>query len=172
MRPDPDRIPLETARQFFATFGITRIRREYEPLMKEDGIDFGDFASILRDSSHVFVIDWKAELDEELIRITDSLVKLDIELILDVDQDTGSGLVECEGRTQAVKFVSTDGDDFTNVIIAVQRVLPSTVEFRASTSNGECDEWDFAVLTGEGWARLSALDAELVNSLYVPLATD
>jgi hypothetical protein len=170
MLPHSHRVPLETAHQFLATFGITKPTREYQRWVKEDGFDFADFPGVLGDSPYIFVIDWKAGLDEELIRIADTLVKLDLELIVDVDPDTMTGFVECEGRRQPVKFLSRDGDDFTSVIVALQRVVPPTLEFRASPNNGQCDQWVFAVLPRDEWAELSGLDAELVNSLYVPLA--
>jgi len=168
MLPNSHRVPLETAHQFLATFGITKPTKEYERWVKEDGFDFEDFPSVLSDSPYIFMVDWRAALEDELPLIVTGLVGLDVELRYDVDPETSQGTITCNGQTQQIKFVPSDSDDFTAVILALQSIVPPNIEFRTSPLNGEMDQWDFAVLPRDEWAQLETLDSELVNSLFVP----
>ena len=172
MLPNLHRIPLETAHEFLATFGITKPTKEYERWVKEDGFDFEDFPTVLADSPYIFLIDWRANLADELPPIVEALAQLEVTLESDVDGTTSTGFVANERNKLQVKYVPTDQDDFTDVIIAIQSLVPETIEFRASPHNGQRDQWDFAVLPREQWAELEALDSELVNSLFVPLSNE
>src|SRR5262245_53118559 len=167
--PQSDRIPLETAHQFLAAFGITSPTSEYERWVKEDGFDPDDFPSVLGDSPCVFGVDWRAGLDDELPRIATGLAHCDVRLEFELDGANGSGVVVCDGRKAAVKYVPNDGDDFTDVIAAVQSIVPPNLEFRASPHNGDSDCWEFAVLSRDEWTELEALDRNLVDCLFVPL---
>ena len=48
------------------------------------------------------------------------------------------------------------------MIRTVQRVVPETIEFRASPDNGNNDDWVFAALLREEWAKLEALEPRLL----------
>jgi hypothetical protein len=169
MLSNSHRIPLETAHRFLATFGITEPTKEYERWVKNDGFDFEDFPAVLSDSPFIFLIDWRAALEDELALIVPALARLDAVLECQIDPETSRGAVTCDGQTRQVKYVPNDNDDFTAVIVALQSIVPPSVEFRASPLNGEMDQWNFAVLPSDEWAELEALDPELVSSLFLPL---
>jgi len=172
MLPNSHRIPLETAHRLLATFGITEPTKAYERWIKDDGFDFQDFPAVLADSPYIFVVDWRAALEDELALIAQGLAKLDAVLEHQIEPETSRGTVTCDAQTRPVKFVPSDGDDFTAVIFALQSIVPRRIEFRASPLNGEMDQWEFAVLPSDEWAELEALDPELVRSLFVPLADE
>jgi hypothetical protein len=163
------RIPLDTAHKFLGTFGIAKPTKEYERWVHEDGFDMDDFASVLGDSPYNFIIDWRADLVDELGNIANALSLLGAQLDYDENPDTEEITVSCEGRTAQVKYVPADHDDFTNVIFALQSIVPPNIEFRASPGNGDSDTWVFSVLRRDEWNELEALDSEALNNLFVPL---
>jgi hypothetical protein len=70
-----------------------------------------------------------------------------------------------------VKYVPADGDDFADVVAAVQKVVPPSIELRASPDNGSGDGWEFAALLREEWSALESLDRALMQQMYQPLTT-
>ena len=140
------RIPLETAHQFLAAFGITKATPAYERWVKDDGFDPDDFPSVLGDSPLVFTIDWRAALGDELVRIVDGLGRFHVELEFAMDPETSTGFVTCQGRHATVKYAPADNDDFKNVMLSIQGILPTAIEIRASPRNDDCDTWIFAAL--------------------------
>ncbi len=52
---------------------------------------------------------------------------------------------------------------------AYERVVPETIEFRASPNNGDNDGWVFAALHREEWAKLATLDAQFVEHYFQPV---
>lgn len=169
MLPNTHRIPIDTAHQFLATFGITKPTKEYERWVKVDGFDLDDFPSVLGDSPFVFVIDWRANMADELPRIVDGLAKLGFAVDCEVDEVSSTGFIGNGENKILVKYVPSDHDDFTDTIAAVQSIVSSNIEFRKSPYNSESDTWEFAVLPRDEWAELEALDSAVLQSLYVPL---
>lgn len=163
------RIPIETANRFLATFGITKPTKEYERWRKEDGFDVDDFPSVLAGSPLIFIVDWRANIADELPRIVHGLVKLGVTLVNEVDEVSSTGFVGSGENKILVKYVPVDHDDFTDTIVAIQSVVPPQIEFRKSPYNGQSDTWDFAVLPRNEWAQLEALDSAVLQRLYVPL---
>jgi hypothetical protein len=169
--PANRRIPLDVAHQVLATFGITEPTPLYERRVKPDGFALDDLHEVLAsESPFVFGIDWRAALPDELAPIAAAVAELGAELDVGVPEDADEGSVACAGKREHVKYVPSDEDDFTDVIAAVQKVMPSTIEFRASTSNGYHDGWEFAALLREEWAALERLDRPLIAEMYEPLA--
>jgi hypothetical protein len=169
MLPKTHRIPIEIAHRFLATFGITEPTKEYVRWIKDDGFELIDFPSILSDSPFIFIVDWSANMADELPRIVDALAKLSVALESEVDEVSSTGFVGSGENKVLVKYVPNDGDDFTETIATIQSMVPSNIEFRKSPHNGQMDQWDFAVLPRDEWAELEALDSKLLRSLYIPL---
>lgn len=166
------RIPLEVAHQFLATFGISKPTKSYERWVKDDGFDPADFPDVIGESEFIFRVDWKAALPEELPLIADALAKLDVDLKFNVEADEGHGFVACNGREAKVQYIPSDDDDFTDVIAAIQSIVPENIEFRAAPGNARSDTWEFAILPRDEWADLEKLDRELVASLFEPLPAE
>jgi hypothetical protein len=160
---------LEVAHQFLATFGITKPTHDYNRWVKCYGFDRGDFNIVLGDSPFIFTIDWRADLQFELKAIVEALARLGVELRLDFTPYADSGYVVCGGRRAPVKYVPSANDDFTDVILAIQSLVPNTIEFRASPANGQNDSSEFAVLPVDEWLELESLDRELINDLFQPM---
>lgn len=146
MLPESHRIPLETAHQFLAMFGITQPTPQYERWVKEDGFDFADFPDVLGESPFILGVDWRAALSDELPLIADALAKLDVELTIDIDRDGDGGYVDSAGGKAGIKYRPSGDDDFTDVIAAIQSVVPANIELRGSPNNTGTDAWQFAVL--------------------------
>ena len=163
-------IPLDVAERVLAVFGIDAPTPLYERRATAGGITLDGLHEVLAsDSPFVFIIDWRAELFEELELIAAALAGLGVALRVDFpDDDAGKGWVECDGNRRALKYVPRDGDDFTDVIVAVQQLMPPAVEFRAG-GDGQGDGWEFAVLRREEWSALDALDGSPVASMFRPL---
>ncbi|HJT34820.1 MAG TPA: hypothetical protein VJ783_22525 [Pirellulales bacterium] len=155
-----------------AAFGITKPTRSYERWVKDDGFDSADFSDVVGESEFIFRVDWKTALPDELPLIADALAKWDVDLKFNVKPDEDSGFIACNGREAKVKYTPNDEGDFTDVIAAIQSILPENIEFRAAPNNASSDTWEFAILPRDEWAGLEKLDRELVNSLFVPLSAD
>ena len=170
MNPETYRIPMDTAHKILATFGITRPTRAYERWVKDDGFDLSDFGEVLFESSFVFIIDWRAWLQEELDTIRASLGQLDVQLTLDLDDDGESGNVACDERRAAVAYRPNDESDFDDVIRGIQSAVPENIEFRASPCNGGSDTMVYAVLPADEWDDLENTARDVVNYFFVPLS--
>jgi len=166
----PPLIPLDVAERVLAVFGIAGPTPLFERRATADGMTSDGLHEVLAsDSRFVFVIDWRAELFEELELIAAALAGLGVVLRVDFpDDEACKGWVECDGNRRALKYVPRDGDDFTDVIVAVQQLMPPAVEFRAG-GDGQGDGWEFAVLRREEWSALEALDGSPVASMFRPL---
>ena len=165
-----DRIPIDTAHEILAVFGITEPTAVYERRVKDDGFDRDGLWDVVADASRfVFTIDWRAALPEELALIAPAVAELGAEMVVDVPDDADDGWVSCDDRCAAVKYRAADRDDFTDVIRGLQRVVPPAIEFRASPDNADNDGWTFAALLREEWAKLEALDVRFVSTYFQPL---
>lgn len=163
------RVPIETANRFLASFGITKPTKDCERWVKEDGFDLDDLANVLTESPYVFVIDWRADIADELPRIIDGLAKLGVTLESEVDAISSTAFVGSGENKTLVKYVPVDHDDFTDTIVAIQAIVPSDIEFRKSPDNELRDTWYFAALPRAEWSELEALDSTVLQKLYVPL---
>jgi hypothetical protein len=168
--PKTYRIPIETAHRFLAAFGITRPTKDYDRWVKEDGFDLGDFPTVLSDSPFIFIIDWRANMADELPRIVEGLAKLGVSLKIEVDEVSSTAFIGTGEEKVLVKYVPSDEDDFTDTIVAVQTIVPPTIEFRKSPYNGQMDSWNFAVLPRDEWEDLETLDGAVLRNLYLPLS--
>lgn len=168
---DADRtIPLTIANQVLATFGITEPSPLYDRRAKDNALTVADIHEILTaESPFVFGVDWRAALPDELPYIADALHQLGVPISLDIEEDADEGLIACHGHREHVKFVPATGVDFTQIIYALMKIVPPAIEFRASPANGTNDGWEFAVLLGDEWSALEALDRRLVDSLFARL---
>jgi hypothetical protein len=164
------RVSLDKAHLFLGTFGITRPTKAYERWFKPGGFELEDFIAVLSDSPFVFTIDWRAALPEELGPIAAALDRLGTRLDVDVPPNADAGWVRCGSQEECVKYVPRDNDDFTNVIRAIQRIIPAFIEFRASPDNGACEQWVFAVLLRDEWTALERVNGELVAAIFKPFA--
>jgi hypothetical protein len=163
---------LDVAHQVLATFGITEPTPEYERWVKPDGFAMEDLCLVLADSRFIIVVDWRGFLIDALELIARAVSELGSQLTVDVDEDANEGnegWVSCEGRRAHVKYVPKDRDDFTDVTIAIQKLVPASIEFRESPDNADNDEWRFAVLLRTEWKELESLDRQLVDALFQPL---
>src|SRR5262245_15105239 len=104
MNPTTYRVPLETAHELLATFGITSPTGQYERWVKDDGFDLKDFDEVLFESPFVYILDWRAWLQEELETIATSLAKLGVELRTELDADGEAGHVSCDDRRVRVAY--------------------------------------------------------------------
>jgi len=168
--PTDKRIPLDVAHQVLAIFGITEPTPLYERRAKPDGFAPDDLHEVLGESRFIFGIDWRAALPEELTPIAAALAELGAQLDVEVSADADDGWVECDGKREPVKYRPSDHDDFTDVIAALQKVVPASIGFRASPDNGSNDGWEFAALLREEWSALETLDRSLIAQMFQPLA--
>lgn len=162
-------IPVEIAHQILATFGINQPTPLYERRVKPGGFQAEDLREVLRESRFVFTIDWRAALPEELPPISAALGELGAQLRIEVPADADEGYIACGTNRQPAQYVASKNDDFRNVIVAIQRVLPASIEFRESVDNGQSDTWTFAVLLRDEWRQLEALDGEFIKTTFRPL---
>lgn len=171
MNPETYRIPLEIAHKILATFGITSPTRAYERWVKNDGFDLKDFDEVLYESPFIFIVDWRACLQDELETIRDSLARLDVHLDLELDSDGESGHVVAYGQRHAIAYHPNDDSDFDNVMRKLQTVVPDNIEFRASPHNGESDTALYAVLPQDEWADLESIAREVIKYFFAPLSS-
>ena len=163
-------IPLDVAHQVLATFGINESTPLYDRRVRADGFRVDDLHEILdSESRFIFIVDWRAALPEELKPIATAVKDLGADLKIDVDPDADDGWVECGGKRESVKYVPSDQDDFTDVIRALQKVLPTAIEFREGITFRGSDTWEFAALLREEWSALESLDRTLIQSLFEPM---
>ena len=165
--PDPNLLPIDVAHEILAVFGVTEPTAVYERRVKPDGFDPAGLWDVIADASpFVFIVDHRAALPDELARIAPAVAELGAALTVDVAADADDGWISCDDRCAPVKYRPADRDDFTDVIRAVQRVVPDTIEFRASPDNGDNDDWVFAALLREEWAKLEALREPFVREFF------
>jgi hypothetical protein len=169
MLPETYRIPLDAAHSILATFGITSPTKQYERWVKPEGFDVRDFGSVLFESPFIFVIDWRASLDEELETVANALLQLDTQVDVDVDEETGAGHVECNGRRAPVAHDISDDSSLDNVFRALQSIMPKHLEFRASPLSEGSDTAMYAVLPRDEWAELERTAASAMAHFFKPL---
>jgi hypothetical protein len=170
MSSQSNRISLEIAHKVLATFGITSPTPAYERWVKDDGFDIDDFLIVLRDSSFVLIVDWRAWLQEELDTIAESLAILGVKISFELDEDGESGqVVGSNGSRADIAYRPNDDDKFDDVIRAIQSVAQGSVEFRASPYNGGNDTFVYGVLSPDEWADLESEVARILPQLFVPI---
>ena len=164
---DPNLLPIDVAHEILAIFGVTEPTAVYERRVKPNGFDHAGLWDVIADASpFVFIIDHRAALPDELARIAPAIAELGAELTVDVAAAADDGWVSCDDRCAPVKYRPADRDDFTDVIRALQRVVPETIAFRASPDNADNDGWTFAALFREEWAKLEALHEPFVREFF------
>jgi hypothetical protein len=164
-------INLDVAHQVLATFGITEPSPLYDRRVKPSGFAHDDLHEVLAsESPFIFIVDWRAALPEELALIIPAVEKLGANVRSEVAVDADDGWIECAGKREWVKYVPNDNDDFTDVIVAFQTIIPAAIEFRESIHNGGSDTWEFAALLREEWTALESLDRAFIASTYRSLA--
>jgi hypothetical protein len=164
-------IPLEVAHRILGTFGITKPTKAYNRWVKEDGFDLKDFAAVLFDSPFIFILDWRGELGD-LEAVTGALEKLGVRLVLDLNDDGDSGWVSVGSGHRAPVAYSANVDDVSDwesVCLAIQSVVPATIEFRSSPDNDDGDTCVFAVLPQDEWADLERIAPEAVHHFFQKL---
>jgi len=167
-------ISLEAAHQILATFGITKPTREYERWVKPDGFNHVDFYDVLYGSDYIFILDWRAALEDELERIVHALGKLDV--VMDVETDDsdsscGIAVVTVEGRQATVRYsANDDGTNWLAVVTALQAIMPPRIEFREDIGNGESDTDVYAVLPVDEWQDLERDAGEPLKLFFRPLS--
>jgi hypothetical protein len=164
------RIPIETAHTILATFGIAKPTRAYERWVKPDGFDVRDFSDVLFESPFVFIVDWRAWLNDELETISNALARLGQPLRRELDEEGNYGFaVGADGRRAAVKYVPNEKDEFDSVVRAVQAVVSPSIEFRASPGNRGSDTWIYGVLPNDEWMELQNVAGPVIAHFFVPL---
>ena len=159
-------IPLETVHQILAIFGITSPTGEYTRWAKEDGFEADDLYTVVHESPFVIGIDWRGVLPDTLEYVVPALRELGAKLEVEMSNEADEGWVSCNGSRAYLKFVPSDEDDFTDVIRAMQEIVPETIEFRAYAFNDGACGWDFAVLLREEWEELERLEPKWVEETF------
>ena len=164
-------IPVEVANQLLATFGFTKPTPEYERRLRPDGFRLADFNDVLFDSRFVFIMDWRGVLDEFVEQVLPALAELGYELSYEPDDEDGvSGtLITPDDRIAPIRYVPSEGTDFTAVMRAFQRLAPDHVEFRQVPGNEESDTWIYAALSREEWAALEVIEPVGIKHFFAPL---
>jgi len=167
------RIPIDSAQKILATFGLTKPTLAYNRWVKEDGFDLRDFDSVLFESPFIFVIDWRACLEEELEVVADTLAQLDVHLEAEFDEEGETGVVTCgAGRTVEVSYRPKDDSDLDGVFRALQSVVPENIQFRSSPFNDGSDTAVYAVLPRDEWADLEKEAPTVMAFFFKPLKSD
>jgi hypothetical protein len=162
-------IPLDTAHQILATFGITSPTKAYERWVKDNGFDIKDFDSVLYESPYIFIIDWRDCLQEVLEDAAKSLGLLGVGLQLEFDEQGETGFVSCEGRRERVSYRPSDDSHLDEVFRSIQRVVPVNIEFRASNYNEGSDTRLYALLPRDEWHELEQLSQDVIAHFFGPL---
>src|SRR5262245_53441225 len=103
-------ISLDVAHQVLTTFGINESTDVYERNLKPGGFKADDLHEILAsDSRFIFIIDWRAELPEEMASIAAAVNELaeglGAQLKVEIDPEENDGWIECGGKRERVKYV-------------------------------------------------------------------
>ena len=163
------RVSIEAANKILGTFGVKESRK-YERWLKEYGFDLKDFDSVLFESPFIFIIDWRASLEEELERVVDALGQLDVQLELELDEDGDSGFVVCGDKRAKVAYRPNDTESFDPVFRALQSVVPTNIEFQSSPLSEGSDTYVYAVLPADEWADLrTGSTKEIVEYFFCAL---
>ena len=171
MNPD-EQIPAEVANQFWAIFSVPLAEIDRADI--SSGMSFKEFDKILFSSPFIFVIDWRAELSEELQIIAAALKRLDVTLNCEYGVDGDTAILSCEERIGVhVSYRPNDDEgSFHNVINELQRLVPEHIEFREYRPANGSDTNVFAVLPEKAWMEFRGAAAELSLELFIPLIAD
>ncbi|MCC6679543.1 MAG: hypothetical protein IT445_01450 [Phycisphaeraceae bacterium] len=122
----PEHIAPEIAHRILPVFGITQPTDAYNRWITADGFSLDDFRTVLADSRFVFLVDWHAVLAEELDQIAAALAEWRVKLEIDLrrNQDINQGQIACAGQRAFVKYAANDDDNFSDVIRAIQSIMP------------------------------------------------
>ncbi len=164
------RVTLDVAHRFLATFGITSPTPTYNRWLKPDGFDPTDLWHVLaEDSPFILIFDWRSSLDE-LSYLRSAVQQLDVPLEFAADEKGCTARVWSHDQSIDVKYVPNNDDDFAEIIMAIQSILPYGIEFREASHNDGSDGWAFSVLPADEWSDLEKLDRDFVLEYFRPLA--
>jgi hypothetical protein len=142
--------------------------RRYGSRARERGFDPETLGDALADCRFVFVIDWRAGLDEELEFITDALAGLGTDLRYELDADGDRGWIATDTSREEVEYYP-DRSDLDDLFRALQQVVPPDLEFRAAPDNKSCDTGIYAVLRRSDWNRLEETVPTELAQLFAPI---
>lgn len=164
-------IPLDSAHRILAVFGITQSTPAYDRWLRPDGVRLSDFDEVLFDSRFIFGMDWRGFLDDIVAEIIPAVGELGGQLIYEPDGEQGtSGTIRsADGRSEGIRYVPNEDDDFDDVIRAFQRLAPTEVEFRQSPANAGSDTWSYAVLLKSEWSELESIDRVAIRHFFISL---
>jgi hypothetical protein len=167
----PPIIPLPTAHEILAAFGLSQNTKGYNRYARPEGFKLEDFREILSESPLIFSIDWRAILQEEIPRILHGLSQLGCDLTFQATDEVSGVLTAPDGRELGIDYIPTDGD-FDVVIGDLQQLVGPNIEFRESPENRGSDTWSYAILNRDHWLQLESIDQALVRYFFIPIKID
>jgi hypothetical protein len=159
-------IPLDTATEILSAFGVGPDSEEYQRWCRDDGFRQVDFEEVLNTSPFVLGVDWREWLQDAMDTIVDQLSALGITLTADLGEEGEQGTIEVDGRTEDVKYVRNDEDDFDDVVLAVNRLVRPHAHYRKLQSREGSDGWWYALLRKEDWDRLEENAPDTLSLLF------
>jgi hypothetical protein len=167
MQIDDHVVPVESANQILEIFGITKPSRLYARRLQPAGFRLWDFVDVVYESRFIFAMDWRGVLDEFVDEVLPVVAELGIRLEYQPDNEEGTRgtITASEGRTEHVRYIPNEGDDFDEVIRSLQRLCGGEVEFRHADNAGS-DTWVYAVLLRCQWKKLEAIDRGVIRYLF------
>lgn len=160
-------ISLEDAHEVLTVFGIGPSSRGYQRWRRNDGFRHVDFEGVLAESRSILSVDWREWLQDAIDTITGQLEALGIEAAADLGEDGNEGVIEIEGKSERIKYVPNDDDDFDRVIESINRLIAETAEYRKFRSCEGSDGWSYALLKTDDWQALEAASGATVKLLFV-----
>ena len=160
-------IPLDDAHEILSVFGIGPSSRGYQRWRRDDGFRHVDFEEVLGESHSVLNIDWREWLQDAVDTITSQLEELAIEAEADLGEDGNVGVIQIGGKSERIKYVPVDGDNFERVIDAINRLISDKARYRKFRSCEGSDGWSYGLLKNEDWQALETAAGATVRLLFV-----
>jgi hypothetical protein len=163
-------ISVEVVNQLLPNFGITKPSSLYERRVRGNNFKTDDVLELIEESSYVYNIDWRAWLKDELEHISTSLIKLEVELSYELNEEGSSGNITVGEKSATISYSpDVDSGSFDDAMAAIESALPQSFEIRESIYNGSNDSNCYAILPKDHWYEIESLAGPVVGSLFVPL---
>lgn len=161
-------VPLDNAHEMLSAFGIGPDNREYQRWRRDDGFRLVDFEEVLATSPLVFTVDWREWLQDAADTISSQLDSFDIAAVIDLGEDGEHGTIEIGSGQEQIKYVPNDGDNFDQVIAAVNRLIAGRAHYSKFRSCEGSDSWQYALLGDDTWRDLQMAVPETIALLFFP----
>ena len=156
-----------SAQELLVQFGITRASAAYDRALKPSGFRLDDLADLIcSESLTVFLIDWRAEVLDELQNIRKALLKFGVRLEVEANGLASTVVVRSGERQARADYESGTIGVFDPIIEALAEVVDDALEFRHGCDNGGSDTSMYAVLPRSHWKRAEEISRKFIDRLF------